>query len=59
LWKIRTEGEKLTEQLQYTDDRLEVGAAVIEAALDLLDDRRRWWLRLTVPVTTVSRGGGI
>ena len=38
LRKIRAEREKYAEQLERTDDRLEVGAALIEAALELLND---------------------
>ncbi len=38
LRKIRAERAKLEEQLDNTDDRLEVGAALIESALNLLND---------------------
>ena len=45
LRNISAEREKLTEQLEHTDDRLEVGAAVIEAALDLLNDPEELYRR--------------
>ena len=45
LRKIRAEREKLAEQLEHADDRLEVGAAVIEAALDLLNDPEELYRR--------------
>ena len=45
LRKIRAEREKLEEQLEHSDDRLEVGAAVIEAALDLLNDPEEMYRR--------------